>query len=541
MHEGPALAAGVMLLVPMGYLAAALLPAVDGAAGTVALWRRARAWALAAGALAVVAAGSLAITGPGVFHGPVLLPLGGFGSLALSARLDVLTAVMLLLVTFVGLAILQFSRAYLDGDRGQRRYVRWLMATLAAVTLLVVANNLLLLALAWIATSLALHQLLTFYGDRPQALIAAHKKFIASRVADACLLGAVALVGGSLGSLELDEIFAALAEAGALPPALQGAAVLFAAGAALKCAQLPFHGWLIQVMEAPTPVSALLHAGIVNIGGFLMIRLAPLMLEAGAAQAFLVAAGTATAVIAALVMSTRVSIKVALAWSTCAQMGFMLLQCGLGAYSLALLHLVAHSLYKAHAFLSSGSVVEQWRAQALAAPKGPAGIAAWLGAALAGLLTVAAVAAAAGASPAEEPALWALAFVVSLALTPLVVRSVAGGTRRLVALAGASAGVATLYFGWHGMFGALLAPAPEAVPPGSLRLAIVIAGFALLFAVYAVLSTHPHGRVARALYAPLYAGLYLDELFTRLTFRVWPAKRPAPAHATATSLQRQEA
>jgi NAD(P)H-quinone oxidoreductase subunit 5 len=119
--------------------------------------------------------------------------------------------------------------------------------------------------------------------------------------------------------------------------------VLLVASAALKCAQLPFHGWLIQVMEAPTPVSALLHAGVVNIGGFLMIRLAPLMTQSEIAQTLLVICGCTTAVIAALVMTTRVSIKVALAWSTCAQMGFMLLECGLGAYPLALLHIVAHS------------------------------------------------------------------------------------------------------------------------------------------------------------------------------------------------------
>ena len=106
--------------------------------------------------------------------------------------------------------------------------------------------------------------------------------------------------------------------------------MLFVLAAVLKTALLPLHGWLIQVMEAPTPVSALLHAGVVNIGGFILIRLAELISLAPVAQVVLVVAGSLSAVLAGLVMLSRVSIKVRLAWSTCAQMGFMLAQCGLG-------------------------------------------------------------------------------------------------------------------------------------------------------------------------------------------------------------------
>src|SRR5690349_16746348 len=119
---------------------------------------------------------------------------------------------------------------------------------------------------------------------------------------------------------------------------------------------------MLQVMEAPTPVSALLHAGVVNIGGFVMIRLAPLMAHATLAQNILVGVGLFSTIIASLVMATRAAIKSVLAWSTIGQMGFMLVQCGLGAWHLALMHLLAHSCYKAHSFLSSGSIVRQWRA-----------------------------------------------------------------------------------------------------------------------------------------------------------------------------------
>lgn len=533
---------GLLLLsVPLSYAVITLLPDGRRALNPTAQWAIARLAAGAAIAVALTLGLALALLGEGVARVLTLLPLGNIGDLTLSVRLDALTAVMLVLVCFIGLVILQYSRAYLEGDAGQSRYIRWFMATLAAVTLLVVSNNLLILALAWIGTSLALHQLLTYFRDRPQALIAAHKKFLASRVADLCLLGAVVLVGGTFGTLEMDRIFAAMPNLQATPASLTAATVLLAGGAALKCAQLPFHGWLIQVMEAPTPVSALLHAGIVNIGGFLMIRLAPVMAPAELAQTLLVIAGTVTAVAAALVMTTRVSIKVNLAWSTCAQMGFMLLQCGLGAYQLALLHLVAHSLYKAHAFLSAGSVVEQWRARSMAPAVRPAGIGTWIGAAAIAPLAVAAVGAVFGVSPRQEPALWALAAIVALSLTPLIVRAAPGGWPRVASLAAAGLGVATLYFVWHALFGWLLAVPAEGAEASLPRLTIVLGGFAVLFILHSSMSAWPHGALARTLHPPLFAGLYLDELFTRLTFRIWPARLPAAKGSGSISLHRQEA
>jgi NAD(P)H-quinone oxidoreductase subunit 5 len=284
-------------------------------------------------------------------------------------------------------------------------------------------------------------------------------------------------------------------------------------------------------MEAPTPVSALLHAGVVNIGGFLLIRLAPLVAPAEAAQTLLVVVGTATATVAALVMMTRISIKVALAWSTCAQMGFMLLQCGLGAYSLALLHLVAHSLYKAHAFLSSGSTVEEWRTLALTSRPARAGLGRWFAAAALSVAGVTLVAAAFGATPAREPALWVLATAVALAATPMIVRGSTRGGFVLVRTLALAAGVATLYFGWHAVANLVLPVPGDAAVPSLQRLVIALTGFGLLFALQSVMSAYPHGRVARALYPRLFAGLHLDELFTRLTFRVWPARLPARDHA----------
>jgi NAD(P)H-quinone oxidoreductase subunit 5 len=385
-------------------------------------------------------------------------------------RLDAVGRVLLVLVAFIAAVIVRYSRSYLHGDPGQVRYVRALLLTLASVDVLVLSNDLLVLALAWTGASISLHGLLTFYRERPQARVVAHKKFLLSRLADASLLSAIWLLARGVGTLRIDEIDAWATRHAALTAPMQTAAVLVVLAVALKSAQLPFHGWLIQVMEAPTPVSALLHAGVVNIGGFVMIRLSPLMARAPAAQTLLVIVGTTTAVVAPLVMTTRVSVKVALAWSTCGQMGLMLVECGLGAWSLALLHLIAHSLYKAHAFLSAGSVVDGWRVQAL--------------------------------SPRPPP----------------ITRA------RLVSIALRGAGVLALYGASHAAVDRVFV-FPEA-PVAPVARIVALTGFALLLVASVALEWRPEGALARSLQPRLFAGFYLDEIFTRLTFRLWPPKLP---------------
>ncbi len=427
-------------------------------------------------------------------------------------RVDAITGVMLLLVCALGLIIVRYSRTYLNGDPGQLRYARWLLATLAAVATLVVANNLLGIAIAWTLTGLALHKLLAFYGDRPAALVAAHKKFLVSRLADLCLWSALALLYANVGSLNLDVIARWAQAQPDLPPSVQLAAVLCVVAAALKSAQLPFHGWLTQVMEAPTPVSALLHAGVVNLGGFLMIRLAPLMAHAPAAQLLLVVVGMTTTVIAAMVMTTRVSVKVSLAWSTCAQMGFMLVQCGLGAWHLAFLHLLAHSLYKAHAFLAAGSAVDAWRIGALTRrPPSPSVLRLCVSAALAvGAATIA-------VALSFNPSVQVLTLIVALSLVPMVAQS--AGSLATVALR--VIGVATLYAGAHWVAARLfVVPAHEET--SVIGWTVVAVGFSVLFAAQSLVQLRPHGRLTQQLHTWLFAGLYLDEWFTRLTFRVWP-------------------
>ena len=522
----PAVRAALLVAVPLLYLLAAATASCS-LAGVNTRWRLARLCAGAAVGASVLSLAWLLASGASLARGPALWSVGELGALHFSLRSDALGALMLLLVSFIGWVIVGYSQPYLGGERGQPRYIRGLMLTLAAVTLLVMTNNLLVLALAWIATSLALHGLLTFFKTRPQAVIAAHKKFIASRVADLCLLAGIVLVGQQLGTLEIDKAIAAAKSLPAMTGPLQTAALLLAASALLKCAQLPVHGWLIQVMEAPTPVSALLHAGVVNLGGFLLIRLGSLVGDVSAAQALLVMVGSVTAVVAALVMMTRISIKVSLAWSTCAQMGFMMMQCGLGLYDLALLHLVAHSLYKAYAFLGAGGAVEQNRLQQMTPPPSPLSAGQWLLGALVGMVLVAAAALAWGFSPSKAPALWALGGILSLALAPLLAGPVlrAGGWWSLAGLAAAFA-VALAYFGLHAVFSLWLGADALGAAPSMTLVSWVLGCFGLLFVVQGAVRARPQGVLSRSLYPWLFAGLYLDELFTRLTFRLWPARAP---------------
>jgi len=281
----------------------------------------------------------------------------GIASLGLSARLDPISVTMTLLVAFVAWVVLRYSRNYLDGEPGQARFTGWMCLTIAAVFFLVQSGNVGQLVVAWIATSLLLNQLLVFYRDRRQAKRAARKKFVVARIGDVAIIAAGVLLVAAYGTGDITTILAA-ARIGDGPPLAEWAAGFLAFAAILKSAQFPAHGWLTEVMETPTPVSALLHAGLVNAGGFLLIRFADVMLFAPGVLAILVLLGGFTALFACIVMLTQPTVKTSLAWSTIAQMGFMIFQCGLTLFPLALLHIVAHSLYKAHAFLASGGAIE---------------------------------------------------------------------------------------------------------------------------------------------------------------------------------------
>ncbi len=305
-------------------------------------------------------------------HGVLQSPLLGVDKLGFAIRLDPLSAVVFSMIALLAFNIVRFSRTYMDGDSRQGVFLGWLCATIACVQLLVLSGNLGQLVVAWILTSFALHQLLVFYRDRRRGLVAAHKKFVAARVGDICLIGGAALLYMHFGSGSFADLFDALRArpAGmALPSAVQGAALLIAIAALLKSAQFPTHSWVVEVMETPTPVSALLHAGILNAGPFLMVRMSAVLDGATFAPTTLILVGGFTALFASTSLLTQPSIKGGLGYSSASHMGFMLMICGLGVYSAAILHLVAHSFYKAHAFLSSGSVIDNARAANVKLPK----------------------------------------------------------------------------------------------------------------------------------------------------------------------------
>jgi NAD(P)H-quinone oxidoreductase subunit 5 len=245
------LRAVLLVALPALCLVAGLRP---GGATADFCFTRARAISTAALLSALLGLLWLTVRGPAIWPGLLLLPLGALGSVRLSVRSDLPSGIVLLLVSFLGWVIVRYSQPYLCGDGGERRYLRWLLVTLGAVALLIITNNLGILLLSWVGVSLALHRLLTFYGERPLALLAARKKFLVSRLAEVFLAAALIAVGATLHTLEIDAVLSRTAQLGELPAGLRAAALCVAISAALKCAQLPVHGWLIQVMEAPTPV-----------------------------------------------------------------------------------------------------------------------------------------------------------------------------------------------------------------------------------------------------------------------------------------------
>lgn len=298
-------------------------------------------------------------------QGYVASALWGAAGIGFSIRLDALSLSMMGMISLLGFIIIRFSRNYLDGDPKQGAFMGKLGATIASVQLLVLSGNIGLLFFSWVLTSISLHRLLVFYPDRPGAQIAAKKKFILARLGDACLLVALVLLYQTFGTGNLEVIFSAVKNSVATGEgslSVELSTLFLALAAILKSAQFPTHGWLIEVMETPTPVSALLHAGLLNAGPFLIIRMAYVMEASTVAPLFLLIVGGVTALFASVAYLTQTSIKTALGYSSVGHMGFSLMVCGLGVYPAALLHLIAHSFYKAHAFLSSGSTIELVRA-----------------------------------------------------------------------------------------------------------------------------------------------------------------------------------
>tara|TARA_R110002020_G_scaffold456466_2_gene672949 strand:- start:4263 stop:5807 length:1545 start_codon:yes stop_codon:yes gene_type:complete len=455
------------------------------------------------------------------FFGPQVFNLGDVAVV----RLDAVSVTMALLVSFVGWVVIRYSRRYLDGEAREGRFHGLVLATIAVVVVLGQAASLPVLVACFLVTGLLLRQLLLFYPDRSEAQRAAAKFIRVWGAGDIALILAAVLLWLSFGTVNI----ATLNTAGELPPLARVAVGLLVLTAALKTATLPVHGWLTEVMEAPTPVSALLHAGIVNSGGVLLITLAGLVQQDASVMAALVILGGITALFGALVMLTQSAVKTALAWSTVSQMGFMLLQCGLGLWALALLHIVAHSLYKAHAFLSSGDAVRAVNAIRKPGPVAMPGLGAVARFFVLALVLYGMIAAGfTGFVGEKSPQALALGAMLIFGVSYLIAQGLADAapgalTRRTVA---ASVGAALAYFGFQVLAQTIWSPSLPAAPvPGPLEwalIALTVLSFGLVAFAQALLPLWAQHPATAGLRVHLANGFYLNALLDRLIggFRV---------------------
>jgi len=289
--------------------------------------------------------------------GAAALLLGSDGAASLGGvlRADGLTAVMWLVVTFFSGIVHSYSRRYMQGDARARKFYADVFAFTVIVGVLVAANHLALFWLAWLAMGVVMADLIGYRRGWRQSE-SAGRLALGYFVASSALLGVgLATLWWSTGATTVTGAASSVGElSGGVAYAAAAALIL---AAMVQSALLPFHRWLLSSMTAPTPASALMHAGFVNGGGVLLVRFAPLLVENPGVMAAVLVVGAASAVAGKLMKSVQPDIKRKLGCSTVGQMGFMIAQAGLGFFSASITHLVLHGFYKAYLFLSSGERV----------------------------------------------------------------------------------------------------------------------------------------------------------------------------------------
>jgi NADH-quinone oxidoreductase subunit L len=263
---------------------------------------------------------------------------------------------MALTVTGVGFLIHVYSLDYMHGDPRYTRFFAYLNLFVFFMLTLVLANNFALMYVGWEGVGLCSYLLISFWFEKKSAADAGKKAFIVTRVGDTGMLIGILLLFSTLGTLDFDRAFEL---AGTMPEGTATAiALLLFAGAIGKSAQLPLSNWLPDAMEGPTPVSALIHAAtMVTAGVYLVVRAHPIFEASGIALFVVAVVGTITAVYAATSALAQDDLKRVLAYSTVSQLGFMFLAAGVGAYAVAIFHLVSHAFFKALLFLGAGSVM----------------------------------------------------------------------------------------------------------------------------------------------------------------------------------------
>ncbi len=268
------------------------------------------------------------------------------------ALIDPLSITMLLTVTGVGFLIHLYSTGYMADEPEYPRFFGYLNLFVAAMVMLILANNFALLLLGWAGVGFASCMLIGFYQDRPSALMAARKAFVINTFGDLGLMAAVFVLANQ-GSVAFRDTLATPSDEGAIIVVL---GLLVAAYA--KSAQFPLHTWLPDAMEGPTPVSALIHAAtMVTAGVYLLVRCQPILGSVPEMGALIAAMGLVSAALAATCALAQTDLKRILAYSTMSQLGYMFMACGVGAYGAAIFHLVTHAFFKALLFLSAGTII----------------------------------------------------------------------------------------------------------------------------------------------------------------------------------------
>ncbi len=290
---------------------------------------------------------------------------GGF-SANWALKIDQLTAVMLVVVTFVSSLVHIYSLGYMHEDKSLARFMSYLSLFTFFMLVLVTGDNFLQLFVGWEGVGLASYLLIGFWFKKQSANAAAIKAFVVNRVGDFGLIIAVALIYITFGSVEYSTVFGAVSNHldsefvlfGHTFKSIDAICILLFVGAMGKSAQIGLHVWLADAMEGPTPVSALIHAAtMVTAGVFLVARCSPIFEFSPVALMMVTLVGATTAIFAATIAITQNDIKKIIAYSTCSQLGYMFFACGVSAYSAGIFHLATHAFFKALLFLAAGSVI----------------------------------------------------------------------------------------------------------------------------------------------------------------------------------------
>src|SRR5512143_913738 len=355
------------LLVPLAPLAAAIVVGLWGPT----IGRSASHWLCCAGVAVSMVASYLIfrdLQAGHPFNGDVYAWLrSGDLKLAVGFLIDPLSATMMLVVTFVSLMVHVYTIGYMADDPGYTRFFGYISLFTFSMLMLVMSNNFLQLFFGWEAVGLVSYLLIGFWYERPSAIYANLKAFLANRVGDFGFVLGIGLILAYFGTLDYAPVFTQSKElaattvkiwAGAPWSLLSVICICLFVGAMGKSAQVPLHVWLPDSMEGPTPISALIHAAtMVTAGIFMVARMSPLFEWSETALSFVTVVGATTALFMAFLGIVQNDIKRVVAYSTLSQLGYMTVALGVSAYSAAIFHLMTHAFFKALLFLGAGSVI----------------------------------------------------------------------------------------------------------------------------------------------------------------------------------------